>query len=144
MTAQEIENRIRLLQSRIEGIQDENYKLNTDIHDLEAGIDDASSMSRQWENKLSECYGVVSRKLENLSHHSTFRAAYLERIEMILSSREAVEISECLTSMQTNAVKKISDIEEDIRANQVRILNYEQEIDNLRRELTTMMEMSPG
>ena len=142
MGPQELQSRIRVLRSRIEGLQDDNQNYNKNIQDIEAGIDETSSMSRQWENKLFECYGTVSRKLECLSPNSTFRDEYLSRIEAVLSSREAVEISECLASMKSNAAQRINDIEESIRKNKVQIANHELEIESLQRELASTMEMS--
>lgn len=132
MTADEIQRRIGYLQGQIDALRQENNTLRKNIDDLEEGGADASSLAGKWEGILSDCFGVVKTNLAKVDPTSGFNSYYMDRINAILSSKEANEISECLGSIKSDAQKKIGEIEDKIKTNNTRIYQYQREIDELR------------
>lgn len=132
MTADEIQRRIGYLQGLIDALRQENTTLRKNIDDLEEGGADASSLAGKWEGILSDCFGVVKTNLTKVDPTSGFNSYYMDRINAILSSKEANEISECLGSIKSDAQKKIGELEDKIKTNNTRIYQYQREIDELR------------
>ena len=132
MTADEIQRRIGYLQGQIDALRQENNTLRKNIDDLEEGGADASSLAGKWEGILSDCFGVVKTNLTKVDPSSGFNTYYMDRINAILSSKEANEISECLGSIKSDTQKKISELEDNIKTNNTRIYQHQREIDELR------------
>ena len=131
MTADEIQRRIGCLQRQIDDLLQENNTLRKKLDALEEGGVDASSLYGKWESVLSDCYGIVKTNLEKVDPTSGFSSYYLERINAILSSKEANEISECLSSIKSDTQKRITEIEDKIESTNTRIFRYQKEIDEL-------------
>lgn len=132
MTIDEIQQRIDYLQGRIDALRQENTTLRNNIDDLEEGGADASSLAKKWEGILSDCFGVAKTNLAKVDPTSGFNSYYMDRVNAILSSKEANEISECLGSIKSDAQKKISELEDKIKTNNTRIYQYQTEIEELR------------
>lgn len=132
MTADDIERRIGYLERQINALQQENATLRRNIVDLEEGGMDASSLVGKWEKILSDCFGVVKSNLSKVDPNSGFNTYYLDRINTILSSKEANEIGECLGSIKADTQRKISEFEDKIKTNNARIYQHQNEIDELR------------
>lgn len=132
MTAEEIQRRIRYLKGQITALQGKNATLKRNITELEEGDADAASLVYKWEKTLSDCFDVVKNKLSNVDEGSEFQSYYLERIDEILSSKEANEIGECLGSIKGDTRRKIDEFEGEIKANNARIYRYQAELDELR------------
>lgn len=140
MTIDEIQQRIGYLQGQIDALRQENTALRKDIADLEEGGADASSLAEKWEGLLSDCFGVAKSNLTKVDPTSGFNSYYMDRINAILSSREAHEIGECLGSLKSDAQKKIGELEDKIKTNNSRIYQYQTEIDELRALQMTGVE----
>ncbi len=132
MTQDEIQRRIGYLLGQIDALQTENVTLRKNIGELEEGGAGASSLVDKWGNILSDCFGVVSSNLSKVDPNSGFSSYYLERINAILSSKEAVEIGDCLSTIKSDTTKKIQEFEEKIKSNNSRIFQFQNEIDELR------------
>ena len=132
MTIDEIQQRIDYLQGRIAALRQENTTLRNNIDDLEEGGADASSLAKKWEGILSDCFCVAKTNLAKVDPTSGFNSYYMDRVNAILSSKEANEISECLGSIKSDAQKKISELEDKIKTNNTRIYQYQTEIEELR------------
>jgi len=132
MTQDEIQRRIGYLLGQIDALQTENVTLRKNIGELEEGGADASSLVGKWESILSDCFSVVKTNLSKTDPNSGFNSYYLERINSILSSKEASEIGDCLGSINSDTKKKISEFEDRIRTNNNRIYQYQKEVDELR------------
>lgn len=132
MTADEILRRIGYLEGRIDALQKENAALQKNIDSLEEGNIDVSSLAGKWEEVLSNCFGVVQSNLSKVDPSSGFSSYYLEKINAILSGKEATEIGACLDSMKAESKKKILDFEDEIKTNHARIFQYQNELGELR------------
>lgn len=53
-------------------------------------------------------------------------------INAILSSKEAAEIGDCLSTIKSDTTKKIQKFEDKIKSNNSRIFQFQNEIDELR------------
>ena len=125
MTADEIERRIEYLEKQINALQQENSALRRNIVDLEAGGADASSLVGKWEKSLSDCFGTIKSNLLMVNPNSGFNNYYLDRINTILSSKEANEIGECLGSIKADTQRKVREFEDKIKTNNARIYQYQ-------------------
>lgn len=132
MTQDEIQKRIGYLLGQIDALQLDNATLKKNIDELEEGGADASSLVGKWEGMLSDCFSVVTSSLAKVDPRSGFSAYYLERINAILSGEEATEISNCLKEIKSDSKNKISELEEKIKSNNVRIQKFQNEICELR------------
>jgi len=142
MTMDEIQQRICYLQGRIDALRQENTTLRKNIADLEEGGADASSLARKWEGVLSDCFGVAKANLAKVNPTSGFNSYFLDRVNAILSSKEANTISECLGSFKSDAQKKIRELEDKIKTNNTRIYQHQTEIEELRAMQLTGAELN--
>ncbi len=132
MTSEMIQQKIGYLLGRIDALQQDNATLKKNIDELEEGGADASSLVGKWESMLSDCFSLVKSNLSKVDPHSGFNTYYLERINAILSGKEATEISDCLNAIKSDSTKKIGEFEEKVRSNNVRIQQFQNEISELR------------
>lgn len=132
MTADEVQRRIGYLLEQIVALQQENISLKKNIEDLEEGGTAASSLVDKWETKLSDCFSTVRTNLSKADPNSGFSLYYLERINAILSSKEAVEIGDCFSTIKSNVIQKIGEFEDKIKRNNCRIYQFQNEVSELK------------
>lgn len=132
MTQDEIQTRINSLLGKMDGLEMENAEMRKNIEDIENGDKDALSLQGKWENALSDCFNSVKNGLKNVNENSGFISYYQDKINEILSSKEASEISDCLGMVRTEIKSKINEFENVITDNNSRIHQIQREIDELR------------
>lgn len=132
MIENENQRRISELERKIRRLEKDNREKNKDIDKLEEVANESSRENDKWQRQLSDIFSAVSSRLSHVSPYSSFKDDYLNEINSIFSGHEANRISDSFCTIRSKSLRKINVIEEEIKANKVKIRCYEKEIDELR------------